>query len=112
MALSEKVTTDLVAWTNADILLAGDVTTAINYLHTQHPQQHQQPDVVPPNASSSSFLWMAVAARLDLLPTATQGNGRVLIENEIRQNSLATFLHREGVLHTQGRIDNNGLVLH
>lgn len=114
MALSERVTTDLVAWTNADVLLAGDVMTAIKHLlHTQKHEQKQQqqsqklqhPGTHPAAAAAvptSPLLWMAVAARLDLPPSATQGTGRIRIEYEIRQNTLDRFLQREGVPHTQG----------
>jgi hypothetical protein len=96
MAMTERFTTDLVAWTNADILLAGDVVTTINHLHSQqHTTGTSNGDKEPP-------LWMAVAARWDLSPTAIQRNDSAIIDNVIKRNDLDTYLPREGVLHRQG----------
>lgn len=91
MAISEKVQTDFVAWTNADILLAGDVVNTIDLLQSKHDA-----------AISSSSLWMAVAARWDLSPS-TSLHSISLIENKINTNTLDSYLRQEGVLHSQGK---------
>lgn len=103
MAISERVTTDLVAWTNADILLAGDVVTAVSQLHSR--LSHAMSDILTPNGIKRDSLWMAVAARRDLVSSTAQRNWSAQIENEIQDNNLHAFLRRHGVLHSQGKID-------
>lgn len=88
MAISERVSTDLVAWTNADILLAGDVVSAIDLLHNRH-------------FSNESFLWMAVAARWDF---SQEDYTTSSVEKEIATHNLDQFFRRRGVLHTQGNL--------
>lgn len=87
MAISERVSTDLVAWTNADILITGDVVRAMGQLLTQ------------PSSLIKGPLWMAVAARWDVPAGAVQSS---VLLNKIKQKNLGEFLRREGVLHQQG----------
>ena len=91
MAFSERVSTELVAWTNADILLSSDVVAAIDHLHSSHLSQHS--------------LWMAVAARWDLSSSTSGSNLIANLEDAIFHNTLKRFLRQRGILHTQGKLN-------
>lgn len=101
LAMTERVETDLVAWTNADILLAGDVATTINHFHMQQFKGSSYGGSGDAHFKSP-HLWMAVAARWDLTSSTLTGEDshiRELIEG----NNLGSFLRMEGKLHTQGK---------